>query len=234
MSSESSSADADADADDEEMEYNDDDKESTTTSHGATPKKLTHDQLFTYIKGKVEEMKRNKVKYDARMYSDALTPESNDILKMYLMTVGPPRSKNKKPDATFQIKKKTLTAYVGCSASSTYMRIIRHNVPGPTHTNKRTKNGAPRWTLCMVLYIPNELRNHISLKMVKHFWDTAHGSGKIKLGLFLHRQLGIPCYITDEAREAVTEQIQKLKATPTNRQLFKPATMSDVNNKMYF
>lgn len=219
-----------SDEDDEIIEQDD----TPSPSQSTTTKKLTHDQLLSYITEKVAEMKKNRVQYDTSLYAAPLTPDNKDMLKMYLMTVGPPRSKKKQADATFQVKKKTLTAYVGCSASSTYMRVIRHNITGAMHTNKRTKNGAPRWTLCMVLFIPNELRNHISINMVKYLWDTAHGSGKIKLGLFLHRQLGVPCYITDEARDAVTEQIQKIKTTPSNRQLFKPANVTDVNNKMYF
>jgi len=168
------------------------------------------------------------VKYERDFYNSLLTPEEDKFLKMYLMTVGL-ISETDKPK-----RKKTLTAFVGASRTSTISRIHSHNLIGADHKNPRTKNGASMWKLCMVIFIPDTLRNYISSQVIHKYWDSAHGKGKINRGLFLARFLGLPCYIPDELKECVYVQNNKFKMPSFAEYDFKPSNvdMNQENKKL--
>jgi hypothetical protein len=112
-------------------------------------------------------------------------------------------------------------------------RVHKHNSVGAAHSNPRTRSGATRWKLAIVLFIPRTLRDIISSKIIHKYWDAAHGAGKLKRGLFLHRYLGLPCMVLDIAREAMAEQEKKLKMPSFSRHSFKPKNIVNVNKSLF-
>ena len=187
-------------------------------------------------------MVKRGVTYEPELYTTPLTCEDTKFLKMYLITIGKPGSKRvdeavvedgdeDTPPKT-HAKKKTLTAYVGASHSPTSTRVHKHNNIGVAHRNPRTRNGASRWNLAIVLFIPRVLRDILSSKVIHKYWDAAHGAGKLKRGLFLHRYLGLPCLVQDIAKDAMAEQNKKLKMPPFVRHSFKPKNIVNVNKQL--
>jgi len=176
-------------------------------------------------------MINNKVAYEHELYQSKLAPDDSRFLKMYLMTVGSVAAAADTSKTTK--KRKTLTAYVGASKSSTLLRIHQHNNVGVKHKNPRTKTGASNWMLCMILFIPKTLRDHISSKVIHRYWDAAHGKGKINRGIFLHHYLGLPCYIPEELKETVDKQQEKFKMPSFIEYDFKPidAVVNEENKK---
>jgi hypothetical protein len=172
----------------------------------------------------------NKIKYEKELYTTSLNPEDNKFLKMYLMTVGSPT------DSERPKRKKTLTAFVGASQTSTVRRVHEHNIMGAEHKNPRTKNGASMWKLCMILFVPQTLRDHLSSQIIHKYWDSAHGKGKINRGLFLHKFFGLPCYIPDDLREIILQQSEKFKMPLFKEYDFKPANVNsnESNKKLIF
>ena len=162
---------------------------------------------------------QHRVKYEKDFYTSVLTPDENKFIKMYLMTVGL-ISETDKPK-----RKKTLTAFVGASKTSTISRIHAHNLIGADHKNPRTRNGASMWKLCMIIFIPDTLRNYISSQVIHKYWDSAHGKGKINRGLFLSKFLGLPCYIPEELKECVYIQNNKFKMPAFVHYDFKPSNV---------
>jgi len=187
------------------------------------PKILRMNDYFKMIELIRNQFVERKIKYERELYTSVLTPDEDKFLKMYLITVGYINDKEKPK------RKKTLTAFVGASRTSTLIRIHEHNLMGAEHKNPRTKNGASLWKLCMILYVPDTLRRHISSQVLHKYWDSAHGKGKINRGIFMSKYLGLPCYIPEELKESVFEQNEKFKSPSYKTYDFKPVNV-EVNN----
>lgn len=184
---------------------------------GRVTSKQLHDRLAAGRRKLVE----SGVKYERDYYERPLSDQDDKLLKMYLMTVGPPGSTT--PSSVMAVKK-VLTAYVGLSRTPTYTRVHGHNNVGNRSADSRTRNGAGRWILCMILYIPNNLRTVVSSRLLKAYWEAGHGMGKFKRGLFLSRYFGLHCTITDDA--AATVALADFPSPSDSYDLFKPANIT--------
>ena len=180
---------------------------------------FTQSEFLEIIENTRNFMMENKVTYEPALYTSKLRPEETKFLKMYLMTVG--SIANAEPAKNVK-RRKTLGAYVGASRSSTVLRIHQHNNIGVKHKNPRTRTGASNWTLCMILFIPNTLREYVSSKVIHRYWDAAHGKGKINRGLFLQQFLGLPCFIPENLKDIVNKQKEKFKMPSFIEYDFKP------------
>lgn len=148
----------------------------------------------------------NNIQWEPEYYAAELLPHDKKWMKMYLMTIGNPTVKN----VSFPIRKKTLTAYIGSSCNSSVSRVLDHNKIGSSHEEPRTKNGATRWVLCMVLFIPTNLRRLLSTKVMKKFWEAAHGCGKITRGLLLQKMFSLRMYISPDIESIMSIHRAKL------------------------
>lgn len=173
-------------------------------------------------------MIRDNVHYEADYYTTPMSPHDSKVQKLYLMTIGPPGRR----DDDRPVAKKVLTAYVGGSRQSTVSRVQEHNRPGSDRADPRTKHGAGHWVMCMIIYVPQTLRQYESSRILRDYWRTAHGGGKIRCGIMLHRYLGLHCTVTDEALDAVRQQMPKVALPDTDVYDFKPEGVENVNQKL--
>ena len=174
------------------------------------------------------QMINDGVTYEPEYYTRRLEPDETEFMKMYLMTIGRPGKKERQRVKT----KKVLTAFVGLSRRPTPERVQEHNRMGTDHVDIRTKHGAGQWLLCMVVYLPERLRSYISRKVLRDYWRTTHGPGKIRCGIMLHRYLGLHCSVLSEAESAVEVQIAKVVLPDTEEHDFRPEGVVDVNHDL--
>lgn len=195
--------------------------------------KKTRDELFQEIESIRAHMLKNSVTYEPELFTEKIEIDSQKHMKMYLMHAGSLDSKKKNTTAATtpaHPKKKTATTYVGCSITSANLRVMQHNAR--LTNNRRTEHNANQWSLCMVLFIPETLRSVISTKVLKKYWDTGHGCGKIRLGLVLHNLLELPCHVMSDAVNEVAIQSKKLKLQQIQH-IFKPPNVLDINKDFY-
>lgn len=213
----------DSSSGEEDDDYDEDEEEE---EDGAPKRKGNSEELLKILQEVRGEMVKDNAKYEDSYYTEKLTPDDDKLMKLYLMTIGVPGKASVHP-----VKKKVLTAYIGASVAPTYNRIHVHNNIGITHRNPRTKTGASRWTLCMVLFIPRVLREKVSSKIIKRYWEAAHGRGKIKRGLLLQRMFGLVCYVPDDAKKVVSEQMPPAKLLTFDKYNFKTPTAANSINR---
>jgi hypothetical protein len=178
-----------------------------------------------------EQMKKAGVKYEPEYYTTPLDPEDRTLMKLYLTNIGAPGIPSASRPAR-SVAPKVLTARVGGSCKSTIERVHRHNQLGAHHCDPRTKHGAGRWVLCMVLYIPQTLRRYCSSKVLKHYWSTTHGGGKLRCGIMLHKYLGLHCTVMSVALPAVRQQMPKVVLPDTDVYDFRPEGVENVNQSL--
>ena len=174
------------------------------------------------------QMIQDGAKYEREYYTTPLRPEDRSMMKLYLMTIGPPGQR----DPERRVALKVLTARVGVSREPTDERVQTHNRPGSGHSDPLTKHGAGHWVLCMVLYMPATLRRYCSSKVLRNYWRTAHGGGKLRCGIMLHKYLGLHCTVTDEALAAVRQQAPKVVLPDNDPYDFKPEGVENVNQNL--
>ena len=217
-------------------------KKQVSTSQGEQKRtngeKETRDELFYAIEEARLNMLNDGVQYGSEMYTDKLTINDSTYMKMYLISVGAPCSKkNMTHKQMIPVKKKTATTYVGSSTTATTQRVFKHNngiaSDSKTAYNFKTDPNKYKWVLCMVLFLPAVLRKYISTKTLRKYWEKGHGCGKIRLGIFLHRYLEIPCYVSEEAMDEVRLQKTKIKMDPI-QYVFKPKGVKNINKNLFF
>lgn len=220
------------DEEDDEDDDDDNEKPNNRRKTQSASKKDKKKNSQYWIKT-IEEVRKyaitNGIRWEAEYYTSEMTPQDKKWMKMYLMTIGNPTVKN----VNFPIRKKTLTAYIGSSYNSSLSRVLDHNKPGSSHEEPRTKNGATRWILCMVLFIPGNLRRLLSTKIMKKFWEAAHGCGKITRGLLLQRMFSLRMYISPDIESIMSMHRAKLdKISHVKEYDFAPAgvTIKDLSN----
>jgi len=214
----------------DEGEDGDDDDDDIEDEGERGAGKENSESLMKILKEVRDEMIRDKVKYEDTYYTEPLTPRDGKLMKLYLMTIGlPGKNSDNQP-----VKKKVLTAYIGASTAPTLERVHSHNIIGATHRNPRTKLGASRWTLCMVLFIPKVLRSKVSSKIIKHYWEAAHGRGKIKRGLLLQHMFGLSCFVPPAAKDIVRGQMPASKLLSFDKCSFKAPGIINTNKALSF
>ena len=123
----------------------------------------------------------------------------SSFMHLYVMNIGNPGDPHKKP-----AKRKTLTAYAGASVDPVVDRVAEHNNGAAEIKNPKTRDGISRWTLCIVIFIPKILRDHVTTKLLKHYLVMAHGiKGKLLRCYELIKMFNLRYYIPPERREYV-------------------------------
>ena len=166
---------------------------------------LKSNKMLENLMEKREQMIKQNFKYESEYHAETLSPNDEKFMKLYLMTIGVPGKNENK-----HTHKKTLTAYVGSSKTSTETRVNKHNRPGPVYEDIRTRCGATQWVLCMVLFIPNKLRNIVSTKEVRKYWEAEHGHGKINRGLIIQKIFGLQLYVLPEIQPLIALRSRKM------------------------
>ena len=190
--------------------------------------KKTSTDLMDATIGIRRSMIRDRVRYEPGYYTSRLDPHDSKHKKLYLMTIGRPGRRN----TDLPVARKVLTARVGLSSQSSFERVQEHNRPGDQHVDPLTKHGAGHWVLCMALYVPKTLERYTSTKVLRDFWRTAHGGGKIRCGIMLHRYLGLHCTVTEEAMDAARQQAPKVVLPEPEYYEFKPEGVENANQNL--
>lgn len=173
------------------------------------------------IRNKLAE---EKLKYEKEYYTRTLSQSDDRLMKIYLMTIG-----NQIENIEHHpIKDRVAKTVVGSTRSSVEIRLTDHNKIGKKHFDPRTKHGAPRWVLCMILFIPDMLRTHVSTKVFTKFLETAHATGKMQRIIHLQRLFDLACYVDPQFKSEVESQRTKVKLNSLKHHVFKP---DDVENK---
>lgn len=137
--------------------------------------------------------------------------EDTNFMHVYLMSIGDPDDTEKKPP-----KRKTLTAYAGASEDAPISRVAGHNDGSAELKNPKTRDGIPRWTLCVIMYIPRKLRDHVTTKLFKDYLGMAHGiRGKLTRFFRIIKMFNLRFYIPPE-RELFVGQFVRTKCEIDN------------------
>lgn len=215
---------------------------SSDASASEPPPRLTSDDRLRQLVESKKAMLAAGVVYEDAYFTTPLVPDDEHFMKLYLMTIGPPSMMLRKRqersgthvqrgDGRLQPEfdwKKVLTACIGMSRKASSSRVAYHNVIGAGHEDPRTKHGAGHWVLCMVIFLPDTLRDHVYWKDIRDYWSCFHGTGKINGGLAIARLFGLRCHVMPDAAECIGTQDAGSSASATEG-LFMPPGIVDVN-----
>lgn len=164
-------------------------------------------------------LKNDDFHYSRAYFEEDLTDQDSKYLKMYAMNIGTPGDPNAQP-----AKKKSVRVYVGASTMPTTLRVISHNDIHAEYKDPKTRDGITRWTLCIVIFYPHELRARITSKLPKMYWKKAHGlSGKLTRAFEIIGMFNLRYYIPQEHAKFMKKFVDAhRKNRNTDESLFKP------------
>lgn len=139
------------------------------------------------------------------------------------MNIGTPGDPNSQP-----AKKKSVRVYVGASVTPTTLRVFSHNDIHAEYKDPKTRDGITRWTLCIVIFYPHELRMLITSKLPKMYWKKAHGlSGKLSRAFEIISMFNLRYYIPPEHEKFMKKFVDAHhKNRNTDHTLFRPPDIS--------
>jgi len=182
--------------------------------------KFSSQQLRAMLQETRRKLLRNgNFHYSPEYFNDDLNEKDSSYLKMYAMNIGTPGDVHAQP-----AKKKSVRVYVGASTMPTRHRVFSHNDITAEHKNPKTRDGITRWTLCIVIFYPHELRQCMTSKLPKLYWKKAHGlSGKLTRAFEIISMFNLRYWIPPEHAKFMKKFVDAHKKNrSTDEALFRP------------
>lgn len=142
------------------------------------PDRMHSTDIKSELLGVCEQMVRGGECYDDDYFATTLDENATGHTMLYIMNVGDPGDPHRAP-----AKRKSVSAYFGCIGyhDTAKSHVDHHNNPDSVPKNSKTRPGAGRWTLCMIVAIPEQLVARDIFRTMHSYGETAHGiSGKIR------------------------------------------------------
>lgn len=180
--------------------------------------KYTSAQLNAQLMGNRRLLLDSGFQYERSYWKGKLDHTDGRYFKLYAMNIGRPGDTNMHPP-----KKKSVRVFVGGSRHPTILRVFEHNDISAPYRNPKTRDGATRWVLCIVLFYPLRLREVMSSQLMKLYWRKAHGlPGKLTRAFEIIRKFNLRYYIPPEHAAFVRRfEVASRRMYPNTDHLFR-------------